>query len=132
MMMGMNTRPNLVEQILALIAHGHSPFGVAGHLDMTEEELLEIMHSHPETERLYKIAQGKAVFNVEVPYLDEMMRPSTRNLLTELSVRHGDFWGKTAGPRMPGNPDAPNEAGATRIAPSNEDLFSYEEEGEVA
>ena len=124
--------PNLIDSIMELISHGHSPLGVASHLEMTVEEMDEIINSDPEIAREYEIAQGKGVFRAEAAYLDEMMRPSTRNLLSELSARHPDFWGKAAAPRPPATPYNPNDAGATRIAPSNEDLFSYEEEGEVA
>lgn len=123
---------NLIDNIMELTSHGHSPLGVASHLEMTVEEMDEIIESDPEIAREYKIAQGKGIFRAEATYLDEHMRPSTRNLLSELSARHPDFWGKASGSRMPSSPDTPNEAGATRIAPSNEDLFYYEEEGEAA
>lgn len=130
--MDMNPKPTLLDRVMALTAHGHSPLAVASHLEMTEDEMLDIVNEDPEVSREYEIAKGKGVFRAEAAYLDEMMRPSTRNLLSELSARHPDFWGKTAAPRSPSNPYTPNDAGAIRIAPSNDDLFTYDETEEAA
>ena len=89
------------QAFIDFIKAGHSLTGAVCWLGFTPEEFEERIDSSTELTRAYTIAKGVAQFKLEQKYMDPDNKMGTRNILTELSNRYSNDWGKPLSTRQP-------------------------------